>query len=59
MVVVRPAAAVLIPSLAWELPCAVGVVFKRQKKKEKNSSLSTSFRDMKVTLKLPKKDSKS
>ena len=34
----RPAATVLIRPLAWEPPCAVSVVLKRQKKKsmEKN-----------------------
>ena len=31
----RPAAAVLIRPLAWELPCAVGVTLKRKKKERK------------------------
>ena len=31
----RPAAAVPIPPLAWELPCAVGTALKRPKKKKK------------------------
>ena len=31
----RPAAAVLIQPLAWELPCATGTVIKRHLKKKK------------------------
>ena len=31
----RPTAVALIQTLAWELPYAVGVVLKRQKKKKK------------------------